>query len=288
VTLVEDHWVNSKNTTTQSTSLTTLIEAISVPVFILDLCETPLISVVNGALLELLCREEWEKSKVDVANIAAKAILSGDGEVQFQTRGGQQWWRATLRSFESSQSGRWVGSVEEIIAQPIAPEHPVWRPDFITGAIAPGYFYAIGDNEIKRCHRHGISLCAMHLTIGGLNVNEASAVSDGSMYPPGVRRVLTVVGQTISEGLRETDLFCRSANAAFSLLLLHTDGTQGRSVAHRLTETLLIRGLGPPDNPVSIGVAQRRENDDLQGLLRRAIRATQAARNWRMGVAAGL
>jgi diguanylate cyclase (GGDEF)-like protein len=95
--------------------------------------------------------------------------------------------------------------------------------------------------------------------------------------------LLTKLGTTIKETLRESDMTCRWDGDEFLVLLRDCGATNAGNVAQKVLQAIRELHVGPKDRPVdfsvSIGVAQMTSKDSMETLVDRAQTGLYSARD---------
>jgi len=146
--------------------------------------------------------------------------------------------------------------------------------DALTGLGNRHWMRTMFEREVTRTLHANRSLCLMMI-----DVDSFKAFNDRYGHIAG-DRVLVAVAETLREFLRPTDLVARFGGDEFAVLLPDLKLNQARQIAERLRQQ--IAKLSPPSLStiitVSIGIADRSENDDVATLVQRADAAMYGAK----------
>ena len=107
------------------------------------------------------------------------------------------------------------------------------RTDHLTGLANRAWFRECAGRELGRARRYGhaISVCY-------LDIDDFKQVNDTFGHEAG-DRLLRVLGKTLRENTRASDLTARLGGDEFALLLPHTDGPAARALVDKLHRLLL-------------------------------------------------
>ncbi len=128
--------------------------------------------------------------------------------------------------------------------------------------------------EMNRLRRHGGNLCLSIADIDHfkrINDNHGHTIGDD---------VLAQFGELLCQQMRPTDTAARIGGEEFVVLMPHTNIREALGTAERLRSAMIEKKLGPLNDSVtvSIGVAEWREGEDGDALLKRADRALYHAK----------
>lgn len=111
-------------------------------------------------------------------------------------------------------------------------EQRLTRTDALTGAVNQQYFLELTQMELLRAKRHGYPL-----TLALIDVRDFQRVSDRYGTSAG-ESLLCLISQVAHLQTRKLDVFARTQEAEFALLLPQTNYSQAQIVLHRLQERL--------------------------------------------------
>jgi diguanylate cyclase (GGDEF)-like protein/PAS domain S-box-containing protein len=138
------------------------------------------------------------------------------------------------------------------------------------------HFFELAEPMMKLAERHGWPLSAAMI-----DVDHFKAINDRyghAMGDDALRRLANVC----REQLRTSDILARYGGEEFVVLFPETDRDAARAAVERMRGALgdspLLHATGPIHFSVSAGVAQRRDGEKLDDLLRRADEALYAAK----------
>ncbi|HWZ50848.1 MAG TPA: GGDEF domain-containing protein, partial [Granulicella sp.] len=149
------------------------------------------------------------------------------------------------------------------------------RLDFLTGAFNREGIQMALTVEIARHRRRQLPLSILLI-----DLDRFKAINDRHGHAAGDHALLTVA-RSIHSVVREYDNLGRFGGDEFLLLLPETTGEQAMQTAARIREALTRReqsGQTPTRLPLSIGVAEWVDDEDIDSLLQRADRALYQAK----------
>jgi diguanylate cyclase (GGDEF)-like protein len=157
--------------------------------------------------------------------------------------------------------------------------------DALTGLINRGQFNVRLEAERARAKRYRHSLC-----LALFDIDDFKKINDVYGHPVG-DRILTELGQLISNNVRETDIPARYGGEEFALILPETSKVHATDLLERLRFLVEETVFCLPDNPLpitlSIGVQELDPNMPIYELIAQADAALyQAKRNGKNQVVA--
>lgn len=148
--------------------------------------------------------------------------------------------------------------------------------DSLTGAFNRRHFFEVARSSVALAERHGSTTCAAMI-----DVDHFKEVNDRHGHAVG-DEVLAMVGRICRLESRETDIVARYGGEEFALLLPETNLETASAVVERIRKVLAAVFVATPNGPVGVtvsaGVAQRRSEEPLDSLLRRADAALYEAK----------
>ena len=139
-------------------------------------------------------------------------------------------------------------------------------------------FTASALREISRSQRHGNPLCLLLM-----DVDHFKNINDRRGHPSG-DAVLTAIGQLLGKELRKADFSGRWGGEEFVVALTETPAASGLGGAERIRAAIAamaVRDTAGELIPVtvSIGLAEHRNGDNVDSLIKRADRAMYEAKS---------
>jgi len=145
--------------------------------------------------------------------------------------------------------------------------------DLLTGLPNHRGFQVVLGRELSRAKRTG-----GNLAVSVVDVDELAAYNDARGRAEG-DRLLRLVGETFSRGMRSYDCVCRLGGDEFALVLPGMTATSAAALVARLGQTVTNWGLAGQQPTVSAGVAAFPEHAATQSdLVDQAIEALKQAR----------
>lgn len=150
--------------------------------------------------------------------------------------------------------------------------------DFLTGTASRRHFFEIGEKEFERAKRYQTPLSLLALDLDHFkHINDQLGHAGGD-------QVLKSAVSTISQFLRQPDIFGRTGGEEFCILLPETPLTGATSLAQRILDAIrhtpatLESGVAPFS--LSIGIAEQTEaNLNFEALMRSADKALYRAKS---------
>ena len=142
--------------------------------------------------------------------------------------------------------------------------------DELTGILRRGPGMRELQHEMDRARRQGLTLVVAFIDVDGLK-----AVNDQQGHAAG-DQVLRAVAEGMTQGLRSYDLLFRYGGDEFVCALSGADMEHATSRLRGVAEAL---GAGPTEASIAWGMAEMREDDDLDDLVGRADSALYEARD---------
>jgi len=137
------------------------------------------------------------------------------------------------------------------------------KTDELTGLLNMRAFSHILDKEIARVTRY-----AQPFTIIMIDVDGLKSVNDRHGHAAGSRLIKTIA-QSISEGIRSTDVLARYGGDEFVILMTHTSTEHARMAAERIRTAIHNISFNIKGNrvstTVSVGIASFPENVEAAG-----------------------
>ena len=210
----------------------------------------------------------------DRARVIARIREEGtvdDVEVRLKRLDGTQLWASIsvqMISFEGEHA--FLFGVHDITAKREAEQtlRELATLDSLTGAFNRRHFFEVARSSIALAERHGSTTCAAMIDVDHFkDVNDTYGHAVGD-------EVLAMVGRICRLESRETDIVARYGGEEFALLLPETNLETASAVVERIRGVLSGLAVATPKGPVGVtvsaGVAQRRTDEPLDSLLRRA------------------
>ncbi|MGD8783100.1 MAG: diguanylate cyclase [Thioalkalispiraceae bacterium] len=129
--------------------------------------------------------------------------------------------------------------------------------------------------EAERANRYAQPLSLILFDIDHFKfVNDRYGHNEGD-------RILKTIGIILQENLRQTDIFARWGGEEFVILMPHTQLDTARNAANKLMDLLSTLTCGADNNCItaSFGIAQLKEKEQTQSLIKRADDAMYQAKN---------
>ena len=142
--------------------------------------------------------------------------------------------------------------------------------DELTGILRRGPGMRELQHEMDRARRQGLALVVAFIDVDGLK-----AVNDRQGHAAG-DQVLRAVSEALAQGLRSYDLLFRYGGDEFVCALSGADMEHATERLRAVAETL---GAGPTEASIAWGLAEMRENDDLDDFVGRADSALYEGRD---------
>lgn len=150
--------------------------------------------------------------------------------------------------------------------------------DPLTGALNRRSFSLIAEKAIAQSHRYGKPLSVLMMDLDRFKqINDHLGHNSGDEL---LCQFVTIAGNV----LRSEDIFCRYGGEEFVALLPNTNAELALVAAERLRNTFAaelpetMKDILPFPITVSIGVAERRQDEDIESLLHRADTALYQAK----------
>ncbi len=148
--------------------------------------------------------------------------------------------------------------------------------DSLTGTFNRGYFLSAAKNENQRSKRYG-----HHLSLLMLDIDNFKSVNDTYGHDVGDEALKSTVA-TILQVLRTEDTLGRFGGEEFIVLLPETSAARAEPVAQRIrqmvAEIVMETEQGPLSFTISIGIAEVRDNEEIEAILKRADSALYEAK----------
>jgi diguanylate cyclase (GGDEF)-like protein/PAS domain S-box-containing protein len=248
------------------------------------LFEVPLADVVGQRTRDYYVTPE-ERDKV-IGTLVEQGQLDAV-LVRLRKRGGAEFWaEMSARIVEVDGQRCSLVGIFDVTAQKDLEEQlrALATLDSLTGAANRRHFVELAEREHERSLRAGspLSLCL-------LDADHFKNINDHFGHVAG-DHVLSAIAQAARCALRTSDVLGRLGGEEFALLLPDTDLAGALVVAERVRAAVAatevqgreVRLAGPQASirvTVSVGVAERRGNEPIEPLLKRADRALYAAKD---------
>ncbi|QPK62348.1 diguanylate cyclase [Methylomonas sp. LL1] len=145
--------------------------------------------------------------------------------------------------------------------------------DPLTGAYNRRYFLTHAGEELERAIRH-----QRPLSVIAIDIDHFKSINDQYGHVTG-DKILVALTETAKKALRPADIFARFGGEEFFILLPETLLDEAINVAERLKARILEIRVADVGFTVSIGIALRADDTDIQPLLERADQALYVAKN---------
>jgi diguanylate cyclase (GGDEF)-like protein len=156
-------------------------------------------------------------------------------------------------------------------ARLFAQVHQLATTDGLTGVYNRRHFNELARRQVSIARRNHRPLAAMMVDIDHFKkVNDTYGHGTGD-------EVIRAVAQTLQGRIRDPDVMCRYGGEEFAVIMSEVHG-DALEIADRLRATVAAHAVGEVRVTVSIGVAELKPDDDLEGLLARADEALYAAK----------
>ncbi|NEX63955.1 GGDEF domain-containing protein [Noviherbaspirillum galbum] len=147
--------------------------------------------------------------------------------------------------------------------------------DELTGIVNRREVLRFAAQEMMRSTRSATPFCLCLI-----DVDHFKRINDMHGHPVGDEVLRRIAGK-IKEDIRATDCFGRYGGEEFLLILTDTDLTGGAEFVERIRQsvsTLHLTELGGNTVTISVGIAQHRQQENLDQILSRADKALYAAK----------
>jgi eukaryotic-like serine/threonine-protein kinase len=143
--------------------------------------------------------------------------------------------------------------------------------DGLTGVNNRRHFTELAGHQLSIARRNHRPLAALMIDIDHFKrINDTHGHGTGD-------EVIRTVAQTLQGSIRDPDVLCRYGGEEFAVIMSEMHG-DAMDIAERLRSTVASSPIGPVRVTVSIGVADLKPDDELEGLLARADEALYQAK----------
>jgi|GEM_PF-1500784 len=187
---------------------------------------------------------------------------------------------AELSVASFSVDGKWyaVGSIRDISSRKEYEEklNLLATTDSLTGILNRRRFLELSDKEYKRSKRYNHSLSFIMF-----DLDHFKGINDTHGHDAG-DEVLKEVSRTVSEHLRQTDIFARVGGEEFAILMPETSGDMAVTIAERIRSSLEITVIEKYPEIIltaSFGVSELQNEESISVLIKRGDRALYEAKD---------
>jgi len=219
----------------------------------------------------------WDRAKREefVAQLRANGRVDGF-EVQLKTAAGTPFWVIMSANVIEVEGDRCFfvsfAQIDEQKALEARLEH-LASTDELTGVTNRRRLFELAKAEIDRSDRY-----ERPFSVAMIDVDHFKRLNDEHGHAAGDEALRTLV-RIVAKVLRKVDVLGRYGGEEFLLLLPETDAAGALDVAERVRATVAAESGGSGHAmTVSAGVAQRKREEHLDALLRRADDALYAAK----------
>lgn len=242
------------------------------------------VHLLDGILTEFIgeaLRQRNEGAQVAACCGAVRKLLMFDIHIVFDTYTNSLVSQVDVARQELE---RYAQDLESIVADRTRQLRDLSHRDELTGLYNQRAFFSHLNREVASASRYGTAL-----SLGFFDLNNFKALNDEMGHFVG-DKILQIVGEVLTEGVRETDFACRYGGDEFAVILPNTTSDFAVSLFERLTTAFDSHGdhgvtfsvgiveLGP--DSARSGEELLREADSIMYQAKLEARASTERRHW--------